>query len=170
MASRARSLGGHGGSGASGGHGGSGASGGHGESGASDGHGGSGIWPPQKIFLGGSPAGEYPVRASGDEGELDGTSGDEGELDGTGGDEGELDRTSGDEGELDWISGDEGELGGASGDEGKLDWTNSRGCSESADSVGRWRGAGTGGRSGRAELDGSSTEEGDAEQDQQRHR
>ncbi len=55
VASRARSLGGHGGSGASGdhgrsgasgGHGGSGASGGHGGSGASGGHGGSGIWPP----------------------------------------------------------------------------------------------------------------------------
>ncbi len=74
--------GGHGGSGASDGHGGSGASGGHGESGDSDGHGGSGICPPPKkiIFLGGSPAGEYPVRASGAEGELDGTNGDEGEL------------------------------------------------------------------------------------------
>ncbi len=87
--------------------------------------------PPKKIFLGGSPAGEYPVRASGAKGELDGT------------------------------SGDEGELGGASGDEGKLDETNSRGCSESADSLGRWRGAGIGGRSGRAELDGSSAEKGE---------
>ncbi len=39
--------------------------------------------PPQKkIFLGGSPAGEYPVRASGAEGELDGTNGDEGEMSG----------------------------------------------------------------------------------------
>ncbi len=38
--------------------------------------------PPKKIFLGGSPAGEYPVRASGAEGELDRTSGDEGELGG----------------------------------------------------------------------------------------
>ncbi len=66
--------------GASGGHGGSGASGGHGESGDLDGHGGSGICPPPQIFLGGSPAGEYPVRASGDEGELDGTSGDDGEV------------------------------------------------------------------------------------------
>ncbi len=87
--------------------------------------------PPPKIFLGGSLAGEYPVRASGDEGELDGT------------------------------SGDEGELGGASGDEGKLDETNFRGRSGSADSLGRWRGAGTGGCSGRAELDGSSAEEGE---------
>ncbi len=77
--------------------------------------------PPKKNFLGSSPAGEYPVR----------------------------------------VSGDEGELGGASGDEGKLDETNSRGCSESADSLGRWRGAGTGGRSGRAELNGSSAEEGE---------
>ncbi len=82
MASRARSLGGHGGSGASGGPGGSGASGGHG---------GSGIWAPKKIFFGGSPAGEYPVRASGDEGKLDGTSGDEGELGGASRDEGKLD-------------------------------------------------------------------------------
>ncbi len=77
--------------------------------------------PPPKIVLGGSPAGEYPVRASGDEGEL----------------------------------------GGASGDEGKLDETNFRGRSGSADSLGRWRGAGTGGRSGRAELDVSSGEEGE---------
>ncbi len=77
--------------------------------------------PPKKIFLGGSPAGEYPVRTSGDEGEL----------------------------------------GGASGDEGKLDETNFQGRSGSADSLGRWRGAGTGGRSGRAELDGSSAEEGE---------
>ncbi len=44
--------------------------------------------PPPKIFLGGSPAGGYPVRASGDEGELDGTSGDEGELGGASVDEG----------------------------------------------------------------------------------
>ncbi len=106
MASRARSLGGHGGSGASGGHGGSGDSDGHGGSGDSHGHGGSGIWPPKKIFLGGSPAGGYTVRASGDEGELDGT------------------------------SGDEGELGGASVDEGKLDETNFRGRSGSTNSRG----------------------------------
>ncbi len=71
--------------------------------------------PPPKIFLGGSPAGEHPVRASGDEGELDGS------------------------------SGDEGELGGASGDEGKLDETNFRGRSGSADSLGRWRGQALGG-------------------------
>ncbi len=112
--------GGHDGSGASGGHDGSGASGDHGGSADSDGHGRWGIWPPKKIFLGGSPAGEYPVRASGDEGELGGA------------------------------SGDEGKLGGASGDEGKLDETNFRGRSGSADSLGRWRGAGTGGRSCRA--------------------
>ncbi len=166
------------------------------------------VYAPPKIFFASSPAGEYPVRASGDEGELDGTSGDEGELGGASGDEGELDGTSGDEGELGGASGDEGkldetnfrgrsgsanyrersgsakldrvsggrgeldgasgdngemdgtsgeedELDGTSGDEDKLDWTNSRGCPESADSLGRWRGAGTGGRSGRAELDGS---------------
>ncbi len=79
--------GGHGVSGASGGHGGYGDSGGHGGSGASGGHGGifswegldrgaivaltkvpcmatmatrtTGIWPPQKSFLGGSPAGGH---------------------------------------------------------------------------------------------------------------
>ncbi len=62
--------------------------------------------PPPKSFFGRSPAGEYPVRASGDEGEL----------------------------------------GRARGDEGKLDETNSLGCSASADSLGHWRGAGTGGR------------------------
>ncbi len=137
------------------------------------------VYAPPKIFFASSPAGEYPVRASGDEGELDGTSGDEGELGGASGDEGKLDETnfrgrsgsakldrvsggrgeldgaSGDNGEMDGTSGEEDELDGTSGDEDKLDWTNSRGCPESADSLGRWRGAGTGGRSGRAELDGS---------------
>ncbi len=39
--------------------------------------------PPPKIFLGGLPAGEYPVRTGGDEGELGGASGDEGKLDET---------------------------------------------------------------------------------------
>ncbi len=138
--------------------------------------------PPPKIFLGGSPAGEYPTRASGDEGELDETnsrgcsesasSNSLGRSDGSasrerfGGSDSrgrsvELDVTSGDEDALGRTSGESCEHLQGDGTGGRWRGVGTGGRWRGAGTGGRWRGAGTGGRSGSAELDGSSVEEGE---------